>query len=319
VIKYVAWRAVAVIPLLIVVGIIAFGLVAALELRGSAADYILQDASASPELVEQMEAQLGLDKPLPTRFGEWLLNAAQGDFGTSLVRPNLTVSSLIGVRIWPTLSIAAFGIAFGAGFGILLGVLSGVRAGGRGDRAISLLSAFLMSTPAFVVGFLLIIVFAVQLGWFQPTGYSTPARHGWWMWLKSITLPGFALGLPIVAVVQRQLRGSMTAALQSPYVLAARARGVPSGTIIRRHALRNAMLPTITVIAFWAAAAIGLTTAVEVTFNVPGMSSLMVDGILSRDLPVVQGCLMVSALIATIINLCVDLSYAWLNPRIRLT
>jgi peptide/nickel transport system permease protein len=181
------------------------------------------------------------------------------------------------------------------------------------------MSAMMIATPGFVLGILLIIVFAVQLGWFEPTGYSWPGEDGWWAWLKSLVLPGVALAFPIVAVVQRQLRSSMTNALSSRYVLAARARGLPPGHIVRRHAMRNAMIPTITVIGFQAAAAIGLTVAIERVFAIPGMGSLLVQAVAQRDIPIVQGSLMIATLIVAVVNLFVDLAYGWLNPRIRLS
>jgi peptide/nickel transport system permease protein len=229
------------------------------------------------------------------------------------------VSELIGERIWPTLSIMAVGLLIGSVVGILFGMASALRPGGRTDRTLSVLSAMMIATPGFVLGIVLIIVFAVRLGWFEPTGYSWPSEDGWWAWLKSIVLPGIALAFPIVAVVQRQLRSSMTNAVASRYVLAARARGLPSSSIVRRHAMRNAMVPTVTVIGFQAAAAIGLTVAIERVFAIPGMGSLLVQAVAQRDIPVVQGSLMVATLMVAVTNLLVDLAYGWLNPRIRLS
>ena len=304
---------------MLAVGVIAFGLGAALELRGSVAEYILQEGAADPDAVAALETELGLDEPLPARFGSWAWDASHGDLGQSLTNRNVSVASLIEQRIWPTLSIVGLSLVIASTIGILFGILSGIRPGGLGDRSLSIGSAVMMSAPSFVIALLLISYFAVRLGWFDPTGYSSPGEDGWWQWLRSITLPAVALALPTVAIIQRQLRSSMSTALQSPYVLAARARGVPRSIVVRRHALRNAMIPTVTVIGFWAAAAIGVTTAIELVFNIPGMGLLMVDSIVRRDLPVVQGCLLVAALIVALINLLVDISYAWLNPRVRLT
>jgi peptide/nickel transport system permease protein len=177
----------------------------------------------------------------------------------------------------------------------------------------------MMSAPGFALGLFLMIFFAAYLGWFDPTGYLSLSQYGFLPWIKSITLPSVALALPVVAVIQRQLRSSMTNALQSPYVLAARARGLSRSTIVRRHALPNAMIPTVTVIGFWAASALGLTTAVEIVFNIPGTGSLLVDAILRRDVTVVQGCLLISAVVVASVNLLVDISYAWLNPKVRLS
>lgn len=317
--RYIAWRVAAMVPLVVAVGVIAFGLAAALELRGSVAEYILEEGAANPDAVAALETELGLRDPLAERFGSWLWDAVQGDLGNSLMNRNVSVRSLIEGRIWPTLSLVGASLVIACVLGILFGLLSGIRPGGMGDRSLSILSAVMMSTPGFVIGLLLMSYFAVQLGWFEPTGYSAPSDDGWLEWLRSITLPSIALALPTVAVIQRQLRSSMSAALQSPYVLAARARGVPNSVIVRRHAMRNAMIPTVTVIGFWAAAAIGVTTAVELVFNIPGMGLLMVDSIIRRDVTVVQGCLVVAAVVVAVINLLVDISYAWLNPKVRLT
>lgn len=314
--KYIAVRVLAVVPLLLAVAVISFGLVGLLELRGSAAEQILQEG-ATPEAVAKVEAQLGLDDPLPIRFVEWLGGAVRGDFGNSLLFSDASVSTLIGERIWPTLSIVAVGLIVGSLVGIAFGLASGLRPGGRTDRSLSVTSAVMIATPGFVLAIFLVIVFAVRLGWFEPTGYNSPGSDGWWAWLRSITLPGLALALPIVAVVQRQLRSSMTNALASRYVLAARARGLPSTHVVGRHAMRNAMIPTVTVIGFQAAGAIGLTVAIERVFALPGIGSLLVQAVSQRDIPVIQGGLIVATLIVAFVNLLVDLTYGWLNPRIR--
>jgi peptide/nickel transport system permease protein len=309
----------AIVPLLLAVAIISFGLVVYLEAGGSAAEEILQEGAGDPEAVAAVEAELGLDRPIPVRFVTWLAGAVQGDFGNSLLRPDVPVMTLIGERIWPTVSIAAAGMLIGATVGILFGVLSGLRPGGPADRVVSVVSGLMIASPGFVIAMLLVIVFAVNNHWFEPTGYSWPSEDGWLGWLRSIVLPGCALSLPIVAIVQRQLRSSMANALQSRYVLAARARGVPRSTVVRRHAMRNALVPTVTVIGFQAAAAIGITVAIEQVFAIPGMGTLLVQSITQRDITVVQGALMVAALIVALVNLVVDLSYGWLNPRVRLS
>lgn len=317
--RYLALRLAATVPLLLAVAVISFGLVVILELRGNVAQAILQEAAADPEAVAVVEAELGLDDPVPVRFGKWLGGVVQGDLGDSLLRRDVAVTTLIGERIWPTASIAVVGLSLGSVLGIAFGVVSGLRPGALSDRVLSVLSGLMIATPGFVFSMFLIILFSVRLGWFEPTGYQWPAESGWWAWFKSILLPGVALSLPVVAIVQRQLRSSMTMALQSRYVLAARARGVPPGLVVRRHAMRNAMIPTVTVIGFQAAAAIGLTVAIEQVFAIPGMGTLLIQSITQRDITVVQGSLMVAAAVVALVNLLVDLSYGWLNPRVRLT
>jgi peptide/nickel transport system permease protein len=159
---------------------------------------------------------------------------------------------------------------------------------------------------------------AVELGWLDPLGY-TPFSESVSGWFKSILLPSIALGLPTIAIVQRQLRSSMANALQSRYVLAARARGVGRTALIGRHALPNAMVPTVTVIGFRAAAAIGLTTAIEIVFGIRGMGEMLVTSILNRNVTVLQGGMLVVGVVVAIVNLLVDVSYGFLNPKVRLS
>jgi peptide/nickel transport system permease protein len=315
--RYIALKFIAMIPLLLAVSIISFGLIGLLELKGNVAEEILGVGAADPAAVAEVEAALGLDDPLPVRYLKWLGNALQGDLGDSLSKPGTPVTRVINERIWPTLSIVALSMALGAAFGILFGILSAIKPGSRLDRTLTVVSASMLATPGFVLAMLMVMLFSVRLGWFDPTGYSWPGQDGWFAWLKSITLPAVALSLPMIAIVQRQLRSSMSAALQSRYVLAARARGIPAGTIIRRHAVRNAMIPTVTVMGFQASNAIGLTIAVEAIFAIPGTGSLLTQAINSRDITVVQGTLMIAAGIVAVVNLLVDLSYGWLNPKVR--
>ncbi len=311
-----ALRLMAVIPLLFAVAVIAFCISVAMEARGSIAGQICGEG-ATIECIAQIEAQLGLDDPLPTRFVRWLGAAVQGDFGTSLAQPDVSVASLIGERIWPTVNIVAFSLVLAVPFGIAIGVASAVRPGGRLDRMLSVLSASLIAAPGFVIAMLLVWWLAVSWGWFDPSGYVPPSE-GVFAWLKSIFLPAVSLAMPTVALVQRQLRSSMTNALQSRYVLAARARGVSRPALIGRHALPNAMIPTVTVIGFRAAAAIGLTFAIEQVFAINGMGSLLTTAIVQRNIPVVQGSLMVVAVVVVVVNLIVDISYGYLNPKVRL-
>ena len=199
-----------------------------------------------------------------------------------------------------------------------MGIAAAIRPGGLVDRGMSVVAASVIAAPGFLIGMMLSWGIAVELGWVDPLGY-TPLSESVVGWFKSIVLPGTALGMPTLAIVQRQLRSSMANALQSRYVLAARARGVSRAALIRRHALPNAMVPTITVIGFRAAAAIGLTTAVEIVFGIRGMGELLVTAILNRNLPILQGGMLVVGLVVAVVNLLVDISYGFLNPKVRLT
>ena len=314
--RYIAMRVLAMIPLLFAIAVIAFLLAVAVETRGSIAATVCGEG-ATVECIAVVEEQLGLNDPLPIRFGRWLANAVQGDFGTSLANSSVHVSTLIGERIWPTVSIVGFSLLIGVAAGMAMGIFSGLRPGGGTDRALSITSAALIATPGFVLAMLLSWWLAVKWGWLDPAGYVPPSES-FFGWVKSITLPALGLSLPTIAIVQRQLRSSMSNALQSRYVLAARARGVGRPALIGRHALPNAMVPTVTAIGFRAAAALGLTFTVEVVFNINGMGSLVVNAIQTRNVPVLQGSLLVVGLVVLVVNLLVDISYGYLNPKVRL-
>ncbi len=313
--KYTALRLLATIPLLLAIAAITFLIAVAMEASGSIAGQVCGDG-ATPDCIAAVEDELGVNDPIPVRFFSWLGDILQGDIGSSLLDANTSVSGLIGERIWPTLSIVGFSLVIGVTFGMGLGILSAIRPGGLADRTISVVAGATIAAPGFILGMLLSWGIAVELGWLDPVGY-VPLSESFTGWLKSITLPGIALGLPTVAIVQRQLRSSMANALQSRYVLAARARGVSRPALIGRHALPNAMVPTVTVIGFRAAAAIGLTTAVEIVFGIRGMGEMLVTAIVQRNVTVLQGGMLVVGLVVAIVNLAVDISYGFLNPKVR--
>ncbi len=276
-----------------------------------------ENAEPDEETLAAISAELGLDDPIPTRFAAWFGSVLQGDLGTSLSNENTTVTSLIGERIWPTLSIVTFSLLIGVSLGMVMGIVAAIRPGGLLDRSLSVTAAGVIAAPGFIIGMLLSWGIAVELGWLDPVGYVS-LSESFTGWLKSITLPAIALSLPTLAIVQRQLRGSMANALQSRYVLAARARGVGRTKLISRHALPNALVPTVTVIGFRAAAAIGLTTAVEIVFGIRGMGEMLVSAIVNRNVTVLQGGMIVVGLVVAFVNLLVDISYGYLNPKVRL-
>ncbi len=315
--KYIAFRLLAAVPLLFAIAVVTFLISVAMEARGSIAGQVCGEG-ATPECIATVTAELGLDDPIPTRFARWLGDVASGDLGTSLLNENTEVSALIGERIWPTLSIVGFSLLIGITVGMLLGIAAAIRPGGLVDRLISVIAAGVIAAPGFIIGMLLSWGFAVELGWLDPVGY-VPLGESFTGWLKSITLPSVALALPTLAIVQRQLRSSMANALLSRYVLAARARGVSRPSLIGRHALPNAMIPTVTVIGFRAASAIGLTTAVEIVFGVRGMGEMLVTAIVGRNVTVLQGGMLVIGLVVVVVNLAVDVSYGFLNPKVRLS
>lgn len=314
--KYIAFRILATIPLLLAIAVVTFLISVAMEARGSIAVQVCGEG-ATPACIAEIEEQLGLNDSIPVRFVGWLGDVASGDLGSSLLDRNASVGGLISERIWPTVSIVTLSLILGVTLGMAMGIAAAIRPGGLVDRGSSVVAASVIAAPGFIIGMLLAWGIAVELGWVDPTGY-VPFNEGVWDWFKSIILPGIALALPTLAIVQRQLRSSMANALQSRYVLAARARGVSRGKLIMRHALPNAMVPTITVIGFRAAAAIGLTTAVEIVFGIRGMGELLVTAIVNRNVTILQGGMLVVGLVVAVVNLLVDISYGFLNPKVRL-
>lgn len=314
--KYIGFRILATIPLLFAIAVVTFLISVAMEANGSVAAQVCGEG-ATPECIASVEERLGLNDPVFTRFFSWLGDVLSGDLGTSLLDENTSVGALIGERIWPTLSIVGFSLLIGVTLGLLLGILAAIRPGGWLDRTISVVAAAVIAAPGFILAMLLVWGIAVKLEWLDPVGYTSPSES-FTGWLKSVTLPSIALGLPTLAIVQRQLRSSMANALQSRYVLSARARGVSRPKLIGRHALPNALVPTVTVIGFRAAAAIGLTTAVEIVFAIRGMGEMLVTAILNRNVTILQGGMLVVGLAVALVNLLVDISYGFLNPKVRL-
>lgn len=314
--RYTAGRLLATIPLLFAIAALSFLISVAMEASGSIAGQVCGEG-ATAECIEAVESELGLDDPIHVRFFGWVGDALTGDIGSSLLDSNASVAGLIGERIWPSLSVVGFSLVFGVTLGMGMGIVAAIQPGGRADRIISIVAGATIAVPGFILGMLLSWGIAVELGWLDPVGYVS-LRESFTGWLKSITLPGIALGLPTVAIVQRQLRSSMANALQSRYVLAARARGVSRPALIGRHALPNAMVPTVTVIGFRAAAAIGLTTAVEIVFGIRGMGEMLVTAIVQRNVTVLQGGVLVVGIVVATVNLLVDISYGFLNPKVRL-
>jgi peptide/nickel transport system permease protein len=305
-------RVVAAIPLMLVLSVLVFLMLHLIP--GSAAAVILGEA-ASPENVAALEAELGLNDPLYIQYGRWIGQALQGDLGHSIINGRPVVES-ISARLPVTLSLAAGGMVVGVLLGLTTGIAAGAYPGSVLDRLSVVLASLGLAVPTFWLAMLLSTWFAIELGWFSPVGY-TPLRENPLGWLHSLVLPSLALGVPTSALVARQMRSSLHAVLQTPYIRAARATGVAGWRLIGRHALRNALLPVMTIIGFEMTRLIGGAFLVEQVFALPGLGSLIVTALLERDMPLVQGIILVVACLVVLTNLLVDISYGWLNPRIR--
>lgn len=264
---------------------------------------------ATAEKVAELREQLGLNDPIYVQYGHYLNNALHGDLGTS-IRNNLPVAKSIGNQLPSTiaLSIAALMIAFSTGG--ILGLLAALKHGTWIDTLVMTLSVSGLSIPTFWMGLLLILLFSVNLGLFPSISNSSSPTD--------LFLPALALGLPEAAVVARMVRASMLDVLNKEYIIAARAKGLPERLVILKHALRNALIPVVTFAGLQMAYMLGGATIVETMFARQGIGRLAVQSIFSRDYPLVQGVVLVTAAIYVLVNTLTDIAYVFVNPKIRL-
>jgi peptide/nickel transport system permease protein len=309
---YVARRIVATIPIMAIVAFLVFSL---LYLAPGDPATIIAGDQASPADVERIRIGLGLDRPFLVRFADWLWHIVNGDLGTSIIT-NLPVARMIGQRLEPTLSLMLLTMVIALLVAIPLGVLAASRQGSFVDRAAMMLSVLGFSTPVFVVGYLLVYMFSLQLDWLPAQGYS-PIRDGFWAFLQNLILPATALGLLYVALLARITRSAMLEVLSQDYVRTARAKGLGQGSVLFTHALKNAAVPIVTIAGIGFASLVGGAVVTETVFAIPGLGRLTVDAILQRDYPVIQGVVLLFSFLYVLINLGVDLLYTVFDPRIR--
>ncbi len=270
---------------------------------------------APPEQVKALEIKLGLNDPVLVQYWRWATRFVAGDFGESMLM-NRPVAPILAEAILrsATLAVAAFTLI--ALLGVSLGVVAALRHNRPLDHAVSVATYLGIAVPEFFWSIVVILVFAAYLGWLPASGYE-PLSAGFWTWLKHIIAPTMTLVFAHLAHVSRLTRSSMIEVLQSPYVMAARAKGLPERVVVVRHALRNALLPTITVLALDVGRLMGGIVVIETVFAYPGLGRLLVFSIQQRDLPTLQAAILVVAAIYAFANLLADLLYAWLNPKIR--
>ncbi len=270
---------------------------------------------ATADAIEAVETRLGLKDPLVVQYGRWFSHILRGDFGQSLImeRP---IGPVLAEALGRSAVLAALSFVLVASVGILLGVIAAVRKNRPVDHAVSVFSYLGISVPEFFWGIAFILVFARWLGWLPSGGYS-PMGEGFGNWFARLIGPALTLTFTLIAHVSRLTRSSMLETLRSRYVLAARAKGLPERVILFRHALRNALLPTITVLAIDVGWLFGGIVVVETVFAFPGLGRLVAFAIERRDLPLIQATLLVITAIYCLANLAADLLYAALNPRIR--
>ena len=314
--RFLMQRLLALIPVLFTVAIIVF-----LILRLTPGDpaAVIAGNNATNEDIDRIREQLGLTKPLFTQFTIWLSGVLQGDLGYSFYL-NKPVIELIAQRIEPTLSLAAGTMILSVAVAVPLGTLAAWRMGGWLDRILSGFAVAGFSVPVFVIGYVLIYVFAIELQWLPVQGYRRlfgPSSQGIGAWAYQLVLPWVSLATIYVALIARVTRASVSEALTEDYIRTARAKGVTEQAVLLRHALANAAVPIVTVIGIGIALLIGGVVVTETVYAIPGLGSLTVDAVLNRDFPVIQGVVLFFSVLYVVINLLVDLSYLWLDPRIR--
>ena len=281
-------RILAVLPVLFVVSLVVF-----LILRLAPGDpaAVIAGNSATNEDIAKIQVQLGLDRSIPVQYGIWMGNVFQGDLGFSYYL-NKPVTELIAQRVEPTLSLAFGTVILAILIAVPLGTLAAWRMGGWLDRLLSGFSVAGFSVPVFVIGYLLIYLFAIRLEWLPVQGYkslSGPSAAGPWAWMRQLILPWMTLAMIYVALIARVTRASVSEALTEDYIRTARAKGITESAVLLRHALANAAVPIVTVVGIGIALLIGGVVVTETVYAIPGLGSLTVDAVLNRDFPVIQG------------------------------
>ena len=309
---FLARRLAATIPVLVIVAVLVF-----LMLRLTPGDpaAILAGDAANDEQIARIRSGLGLDRPIPVQFAIWAGHLLQGDLGESFYYKT-QVTTLIAQRLEPTLSLAASTILLAVLVAVPLGVLAAWRFGGWLDRALMGFSVIGFSIPVFVLAYILIWIVSLKLGWLPVQGDQRLA-DGVGPWLRHLILPSLTLSVIYIALIARVTRASVLETLGEDYIRTARAKGLPERLVLVRHALANAAVPIVTVIGIGIALLIGGVVVTESVYAIPGLGRLTVDAVLARDFPTIQGVILLFSFVYVLVNLLVDLTYVFFDPRIR--
>jgi peptide/nickel transport system permease protein len=298
-----------------VMGVVALFVFLLLHLSpGDPAAVIAGDYASSAD-IERIRDRLGLNEPVYVQFGTWLWDILRGDLGISIFT-NLPVTTLIAQRVEPTLWLATTTIVFAVAVAVPMGVLAAWKAGTWIDRAVMVFAVLGFSVPVFVIGYVLIYGFSLKLNLLPVQGYASPTDDPL-SFLSHIILPTVTLGIVYVALIARMTRASVLEVLTEDYIRTAQAKGLSNRRVLLRHALRNAAVPIVTVIGIGVALLIGGVVVTETVFNIPGLGRLVVDAILKRDYPIIQGLMLIFAFVYVLVNLVIDIAYTFLDPRIR--
>jgi peptide/nickel transport system permease protein len=305
-------RLVAIVPVLLGVTLLTLLMV---ELMPGDPAVQVAGPDATPEAIAEVRRELRLDQPIWERYVVYTSNAVQGDLGRSPVS-HIEVRSRISAALPVTLSLALVGLSFAVVLGIPLGAIGAMRRGRPIDRMVTFVTSVIQAAPPFLVGLALVIPLAVNRSWFPGSGY-VPLSEGVWPWFHHLVLPALTLAMAPAAQLARQTRGSLVDVLEADYIRTLRAKGLAERTIIGKHAAKNAATPVATVFGLQAGAVLGGAVVVELIFGMPGFGALALNAVFARDIALIQGVVLVSAIGALLTNLVVDASYGYFNPRLR--
>jgi peptide/nickel transport system permease protein len=309
---YIVRRVLATIPVMAVVALFVFSL---LHLSPGDPAAIIAGDTATAADIARIRQKLGLDQPLYIQFGTWIWSLLHGDLGVSIFT-NLPVSKLIAQRVEPTIALTVSTLVISVLAAIPMGVLAAWKAGSWIDRMVMIFAVIGFSVPVFVLAYLLIYVFAISADLLPVQGFVS-IRDGFVPFLSHIAMPSLALAIIYIALIARMTRASMLDVLAQDYVRTAHAKGLPNDKVLVGHALKNAAIPIVTIIGIGVALLISGVVVTETVFAIPGLGRLTVDAILRRDYPIIQGIILIFSAAYVLINLIVDLSYTFLDPRIR--
>lgn len=310
--EFIIRRLIAAVPVLFLVSLIAASI---MQLVPGDPAAIIAGQSASDQEIARVREQLGLDRPFVERLGDWYVGLAHGDLGHSLLL-NRPVTQAIAERVPVTLALAGFALFLTIALGLPCGVIAALRPNSWIDQAVLTFALLGVSIPNFWLSLMLIVLFGVILDWLPAGGY-VPFADDPVGWIRSLILPGFSLALLQVGLLARITRSTMLEVLRQDYVRTARAKGLPVAMVIGKHALKNVMIPVITVIGISFGLLLSGSVVIETVYSIPGMGRLLANAIFGRDYPLIQGGLLITAATLVILNLGVDLLYALLDPRVK--
>jgi peptide/nickel transport system permease protein len=312
VLSFLTTRLLQIIPTLILVSMLIFGLQ---QLLPGDPALIMAGEERDPKVLAEIRQQYRLDRPIPEQYFYWVKGVLSGNLGESM-RLKASVGSLVTQKLPVTLQLAAMALLIAIGIGIPAGIVSAVKKETAWDYGANLFALWGLSTPNFWLGILMIFLFSVTLGWLPASGYVRPGEN-WEASLATTIMPAFVLGNALAAVLMRHTRSAMLQAMGTDYVRTARAKGLAEGRVVLKHALRNAMTPVITLLALEFGTLLSGAVLTEQIFSIPGFGKLIVDSVFNRDYAVVQGVVLVTSTIYISLNLLADIAYMLVNPRLR--